>query len=473
MRALTSEEMRAADGYTINTPGVTSQTLMQRAGAAIADEVCKVAKPDGKILIVCGVGNNGGDGYVCARELIDRGFNVSVYAFDGKLSPDCEREKAKYNGTYSRDISGDIIVDCIFGTGLTRRVEGEYAVVIERINKSGALIISADIPSGLCGDNGLALGCAVRADITVAIAEYKTGFFLNDGLDLCGKIIKKDIGIVCPNKNYALVNYMPCGAFEKRKRNTHKGSFGTASIVAGSERYVGAAVLAAEAALKSGCGYVKLATCEKLKYAMAVKFPQIIYTEKPDFASQALAVGCGLGVSRELYETISFILKNYCGKLVLDADALNTISKYGADILKDKNCEAILTPHVKEFSRLCGLSVEEVIENPIKCAKDFALEYKVIVVLKSASTVICDGRRTVISARGTSALAKGGSGDMLTGFMCGALARGVDAFDGAVSSVHALGLAAEIASLKKTDFCATATDIIKNLHFSVMRLTEE
>lgn len=472
MRALTNEEMRAADAYAINVLGVPSEKLMQRAGTAIAEEVAKAAKSDGEILVVCGTGNNGGDGYVCASALFNKGLNVSVYAIDGIPSPDCEREKLRYNGRYADRIKGDVIVDCIFGTGLSREVSGKYARVIDQINGSGAYIISADIPSGLNGDNGIVLGCAVSADLTVAIAEYKTGLFLNDGLDYCGKIIKKDIGIACPEKNYALVNYCPQTAFEKRKRNTHKGSYGTANVVAGSEKYAGAAALSAESALKSGCGIVKLTVCEKLKYAMVTKLPQVIYTDEIDLSSDALAIGSGLGVSFELYRTISSVLKDYCGKLVLDADALNALSAYGKNILKEKNCEVIITPHIKEFSRISGLAVGDISKNPIGTAESFAKDYGVTVVLKSASTVISDGTRTVISARGTTALAKGGSGDMLAGFMCGTLARGLSVFDGAVSSVHALGLSAEISSSQKTDFCVTAKDIIKNLHFSVMRLTE-
>ncbi|MDE6586020.1 MAG: NAD(P)H-hydrate epimerase, partial [Clostridia bacterium] len=313
MRALTNEQMRDADSYTINVLGIPSVVLMQRAGVAIADVVQTVAKPNYKILVVCGTGNNGGDGYVCAQELLNRGFNVCVYAFDGKLSEDCEKVKALYKGNYTHDISGDIIVDCIFGTGLSRQVTGEYYSVIQKINLSGVYVISADIPSGLNGDNGLVLGCAVKANATVAIAEYKIGMFLNDGLDLCGELIKKDIGIVCPDKDYAKVNYSNKSAFAKRKRNTHKGSYGTANIIAGSEKYPGAAVLATRAALKSGCGYVKLTTHEKLKYAMVTKLPQVIYTECVDLSAEAVAIGCGTGVGEELYSRRSALLQNYCG----------------------------------------------------------------------------------------------------------------------------------------------------------------
>ena len=356
-RVLTVGEMREADYYTINELNIPSEVLMGRAGSAIADEVAAVATPSSRVLVVCGTGNNGGDGYVCARELELRGYNVKVYAVSGRLSDDCAREKAAYCGEYSQNIEGDVIVDCIFGTGLSRTVSGECAEIIQKINSSGALVVSADIPSGLNGNSGLAEGCAVKADVTVAIAEYKTGYFLNDGTDFCGKIIKKDIGIVCPRSQYTQIfeGSDIASFFPKRKRNSHKGTYGTAQLVVGSDRYYGAAVLAAEAALKSGCGYVKLNTGANLRPRLAVKLPQIIFNDNMDFSAECIAIGSGCGVSQELYGSVTNLLKSYCGTLIIDADGLNSLAKFGLDALKNKNCNVLLTPHVKEFSRLTGL----------------------------------------------------------------------------------------------------------------------
>lgn len=473
---LTNAEMRAADEYTINNLGISSEVLMHRAGAAIADEVEAAAKNLNacEVIVVCGTGNNGGDGYVCASELLKRGINVKVFAFDGRLSPDCEREKSGYKGAYSSHISGSIIVDCIFGTGLCRDISGEYLSVIEKINSSGALVVSADIPSGLNGDNGLIQGAAVNADLTVAIACIKSGMLLNDGLDCCGKIVVKDIGITLPKEKYIAANYSGAatGFFPKRRRNTHKGSFGTASLIAGSDKYYGAAVLATKAALKSGCGYVKLKTSEKIKSAMAVKLPQVIYADEIDLNSSAIAIGMGCGVDKNVYESIKYILGNYRGKLLIDADGLNSLAKYGLEVLKNKKCEVLLTPHIKEFSRLTESSVEDIITNPVNLSARFAREYGVTLLLKSCTSIITDGKNTFINVKGNSSLAKGGSGDILSGFICGSLARGLDIFNGAICGAQTLGIAAEIASMDKTDYCATAADIIENLHFSVKRLTE-
>lgn len=476
-KVLTNAQMRECDRHTIRNLGISSGQLMKNAGKSIADEVEKVAFSlnANDILIVCGTGNNGGDGYVCAQELKERGFNVKIYAFVGNLSEDCNREKQACKCGYSDDICGAIIVDCIFGTGLCREISGQYAGVIEKINRSGAYIISADIPSGINGDNGLVLGCAVKADLTVAIAEYKAGMFLNDGADYCGKIIKKDIGIVCPHGEYALIYGIADikKFFPKRPRNSHKGTFGSANIVAGSDRYIGAAALAVSAALKSGCGYVKLTSTEKVRLSLAPRYPSAIYLEEADLSSDALAIGMGCGVSERLYKLIKTLLNEYCGTLVIDADGLNSLAKFGVGILgTNKKCNVIITPHVKEFSRLTDKSVEEIQSAPFDCAKEFARRHNVTVLLKSAASVITDGTRTALNISGNSSLAKGGSGDMLSGYLCGTLARGLQPFDACVCSAYVLGKSAEISAREKTEYCATARDIIKNLHFSVKRLTE-
>ena len=261
--------------------------------------------------------------------------------------------------------------------------------------------------------------------------------------------------------------------YPKRKRNTHKGTYGSANIIAGSDKYLGAAALAVEAALKSGCGYVKLTTTEKVKIALAAKFPQVIYCDLPDLNSEAIAIGMGCGVYEELYAFLKRLLSEYSGTLIIDADGLNTLSKYGLTPLKNKNpnCHVILTPHAKEFSRLTGLEVSSILNNPIELARTFSEEFGVTLLLKGADSVITNGLNIAVNTRGTTALAKGGSGDMLSGYICGSAARGLEPFDAALCSAYTLGVAAEISSEEKTDYCATAKDIINNLHKAVKRLT--
>lgn len=262
-----------------------------------------------------------------------------------------------------------------------------------------------------------------------------------------------------------------CAFYPPRKRNTNKGDYGSANIIAGSDKYIGAAVLAVEAALKSGCGYVKLTSSEKVKLALATKYPQTIFLDVYDLNSQSIAIGMGCGVSRNLFEQISFLAENYCGTLIIDADGLNCISKYGLAVIKSSRPKIILTPHLKEFSRLTGKSVETIAKQPIEAAQEFATRYGVTLLLKGAASVITDGMETCVNISGTTALAKGGSGDMLAGYMAGSAARGLSPFNAAVCSAYTMGVAAEISSRQKTDYCVTARDVIDNLHLAVKCLT--
>ena len=477
-KVLTNAQMRLADAYTINTVGTPTKVLMHRAGVAIADEAEKTAKEleTDEILVVCGTGNNGGDGYVCAEELRKRGFSVAVYASNGNFSADCEREFQAYKGRYLKHMWGAIVVDCVFGTGLSRDVTDEIKALIGEINSFGAYVISADIPSGLSGDNGKAMGACVKADKTVAIGEYKAGHFLNDVPDVCGELVKRDIGVVLPPDGVFAEVYGDNDLsvfFPERRRNTHKGTYGTANLIAGSEKYLGAAALGLQSALKSGCGIVKLTTAETVKFALAAKFPQAIFADEADLTANAIAVGMGCGVSPELYGEIKALLCEYSGALIIDADGLNALSKFGKDILKDKKCDVVVTPHIKEFSRLTRKTVEEITSDPVGAAQAFAKEFKVTVVLKSATTVIADGERTVFNVRGSTALSKGGSGDILSGLLCGTLARGLAPLDAAACATYVLGVSAEISSKERTDYCATAYDIIKNMHGAVKRLIQK
>ncbi len=259
--------------------------------------------------------------------------------------------------------------------------------------------------------------------------------------------------------------------YPERVRNTNKGDYGSANLIAGSKRYPGAAALAVSSALRSGCGYVKLTCDESVKLALAARYPSVIFSDEIDYRSQAIAIGMGSGVSKELYEQIGNITQKFTGILIIDADGLNSIAQYGTDVLFGSKCRIILTPHPKEFSRLLNKGIDEILEKPILKSEEFAKKYKVTLLLKGAFSIVTDGYETVIITRGSTALAKGGSGDMLSGYMAGSAARGLSAFDSAVCSAYTLGVSAEISSEQKTDYCATSQDILNNLHFAVKRLT--
>lgn len=471
---LTSEQEREADKNAINF-GLPSEVLMKRAGRALADEVQAAARRlnTNKVLIVCGTGNNGGDGYVAARELLTRGFTVSVYSFDEDLSASCKREKKRYTGKYTRTVAGEIIVDCIFGTGLNRKLQGDFASVVKKINASGAYVISADIPSGLHGDNGEVMGVAVKADLTVALGHPKLGCVFGEGFDYCGKLVIKDIGIAAEGNLAKAAEDEDIAAYYKpRKRNSHKGDYGSACIIAGADEYPGAAALAISTALKSGCGYVYAVVPEKFRYGMAAVEPQCIYPDKPVMDASAIAVGMGMGCTEQTYETVCALLKSYKGKLIIDADGLNALAKFGKEPLLQTKAKVLLTPHIGEMSRLCGLSREEILKNQVQVAQDFAAEYNVTVHLKNAVSVTGDGKSATLSVRGTTALAKAGSGDLLSGLICGNAARGLSVYDAAVCSQYVLGYAAEVCSETLFDGAVVYKDLVENLHTALKRLTK-
>ena len=502
---LTCAQMRAADKYTIETLGVPSAELMERAGAAIAEEAEKLLREIGgrRVLAVCGGGNNGGDGWCAARFLAERGFETAVYTLTDKLSPDCAAQRAAYEDALSAagedpavftvfpEEKFDVVLDAVFGTGFRGAPEGKFAEAIARMNESGAKIVSADIPSGLNGDTGAFVLC-VKADVTVTIGELKGGLLLGDGADVCGKIVRKDIGISLPSPAQAGL----CGAadfknvFPPRRSNTHKGSFGRAVILAGSAAYSGAPFLSAGAALKCGCGYTRLAVPADIFPYCVGKLPEAILTCTPaeegclrydeEFlrglaaGANAVAVGMGCGVSKGLYDSLAFLLSEYRGTLVIDADALTALAEYGADILREKSCRVILTPHAKEFSRLCGKPLEEVLQNGGALARAFAAEYGVTVLLKGHTSLVTNGKFTIFCNEGTPALAKGGSGDVLSGVIVSLAARGVNAMDSAACGSWLMGRAGRLAAAEQgNEYSVCGTDVIAKLPAAISQLIAE
>lgn len=472
-RILSNEQMRLADKFTINTLGISEQELINRAGSALANEI-KKRFAGGRVLVCVGKGNNGNDGRLLAQILSKtHGFSVATLNI--------------YNGIFKLlDKKFDIIVDCIFGTGLDRNVEGKYKDAIEKINNSGAFIISCDIPSGINGDSGLVMGCAIKANLTIAIQEYKLGHFLNDGPDYCGQLACVDIGISIWGDEFAyrLTKQDVSNLFAKRIRNTHKGNFGKACVLGGSSCFPGSVLLSANAisALKMGIGYCNIAVADSLMQFYVHKTPECTFTPLKSLDGKLLydefgltnllnfdsiAIGMGLTCSENVYNSIKFLLKNYKGTLIIDADGLNSLSKFGLDVLLNKSCKVVLTPHVGEFSRLSGLTKEEIINNFIQASKDFAKKYNVVLLLKSATSVITDGEMVCLNTTGTSCLSKGGSGDILSGIIAGITARNNELFSDVASSAFLLGIAGEICSKKFNDYSTTPSEVIGCIHNAI------
>ena len=476
--------MREADRYTIDVCAVPASELMERAGRAIAEEIMARTSPCA-VLAAAGKGNNGGDALVAARILAENGYDCSAFVFSEGGS-DCFRKNlAEFRGEVCGSLeifkkNFGVIIDGVFGTGLCRVPEGLYREAIEKINSCGGFKVSADIPSGLNGDSGLAQGTAVKADLTVAVGEYKTGHFLNDGPDFCGETVRRDIGIVAEKPRCFVSESADFKElFPKRRRNVNKGTFGRSAIIAGSARYPGAAELAAAGlgALRAGAGYSYLAapacvTANVRPEIIKMPFPEMDgetvfereILDKLIGTADCIAVGMGLGAERSSYEAVKYLVENYKKKLVIDADGLNALAAFGTDILNcGRECEILLTPHPGEFSRLSGLSMKEISENPIAAAEKFALRHNVTVLLKNAATIITDGKNTVINTTGSPAMAKGGSGDVLSGLLAGILAQGGDIFKAAAASAYIFGRAGELAAEKYNEYSALPGDTAEEI----------
>ncbi len=461
--------MRFADSYSIEKLGVSFENLVVRAGEAVADEILKRFF-GGRVLVCVGKGNNGADGKIIADILGSKhGFNVSVLT----ISSDFFK---MFDKRY------DIIVDCIFGTGLNREVTGKYKTAIEKINESGAFVIACDIASGLNADTGKVMGVAVKANLTIAIQEYKLGHFLGEGVDYSGEVVARDIGISLWADDYVkrLTNFTVKKYFPTRDRNVHKGCFGKTVIIGGSKRFSGSALLSANAlsALKMGSGYSTLAVPERLFDSLVGVNPECILHSIPDdgenvlfskqtldeyLTSDCIVVGMGMGITEGVYKTIKYLLDNYKNTLIIDADGLNSLAQFGVEVLKNKKCKVVVTPHVKEFARIFGKNTQEILDNFIDCAKEFAKEYAVTVVLKSAVSVITDGVDTFINTAGCSGMAKAGSGDVLSGILAGVLSRSEDVAEGCAVACYVFGKAGELAENEQNQYTTTASDIIKAL----------
>lgn len=488
------ENMKASDKKTIES-GTPSLVLMKRAAQGIFD----AAKWHGNIAIVAGPGNNGGDGYALAVILKDKGYRPRVYSIGDKLTLDAKYyyDECQKNGIEIREYKRDdnfcgysVVVDCIFGIGFKGEPQGLYLDAIEKINSSGAYVVSADINSGLNGDNGLCVN-AVKSDVTVAIGSYKTGHFLNMAKDYIKELKRSDIGIQLMEKPYFLAEARDfIEIFPKRLHHSHKGSYGKTVIIGGSIEYSGAVRLAAmgAAALSCGCGLATLAVPRSVAPAVMgqilestlfmindengrMLFDKEIL-DKALHGATSVVCGSGWGDVKDGVKIISHILQNYAVTLILDADGLNAVSKERAqNILKNTACKVILTPHVKEFSRLTGKEIKDILENPIESAKSFSKEYNVTVLLKGTSTVVTDGEDVIIVDKGTPAMAKGGSGDVLAGMI-----GGIGAFSKekplriAAAGAYINGRAGELAASEQNEYSVIASDLIKNVNKAVSEI---
>lgn len=486
---LTAAEMRAADEITIKS-GIPSRTLMERAAKA-ALAVLKESFDTTCVLFLCGGGNNGGDALAMARFFADEGGNAHVLYLGKKtdglpdieaMSTECARQYSLLPDTVKvcddLDLSkATAIVDGIFGIGLTRPIEQPVKGVIEAVKASSIPVLALDVPSGIHADTGAVMGTALSATRTVAMAAAKWGHYLYPGTLLCGKVTVADIGIYAQGPKGHLIQKSDLYALPSRPARAHKGTFGRVLIIGGSVGMSGAAYFAAKAALRAGAGLVEIFAPTENRVIHQTQLPEALLTlydpnnldESALLAaiSRADAIALGMGLSQnEIAERIvSLTLRSAQCPLVVDADALNLIAKSAAlaAFCALRTHPTVLTPHLGEASRLCGVPVPMLAADLPRYATELSGSHHATVVLKDARTVITDGEQLYLNTYGNSGMATGGSGDVLAGIIASFSAQGAKTIDAARLGVLAHALAGDAAMKKCGNHGLMASDIIDGL----------
>ena len=496
--------------------GVSLKELMDNAASALSahiEAICKEKKLS-KILILTGKGNNGGDGLVAANLLAERGFDVQIMLCCGEPTTDlarAARERLKddivvyeYNDSAEMKAiitQAEVLVDCIFGTGFKGEIRKNMNILFEILNLSSAYKIACDIPSGANAQSGQASTLTFPADMTVTFHAKKIGMTISPAKEMCGKIFVEDIKI--PNEVYddmpaelsdiitENADLPPAKLLPARPSYGHKGTFGKLVSVCGSGSYIGAAVISAHSALRTGVGIVNLCTAPEVISAAACTIPECTFSamkcdesgfltgENADTileklsGAQCLLLGCGLGHTAETEKLVKELVEKSPVPIVLDADGINSLCP-NIDVLLKKKSTVILTPHPAELARLCGVPTAEIMSDRLKYASEFSKKYGVIVAAKGAQTLVCSGGRVMINSTGCTALAKGGSGDMLAGIISSLTAQSPETpADNAWLGCYIMGKTAEMLSEENSERGILATDIIKALPKFLKKLEQE
>lgn len=500
--ALTAGQMRAVEERAIAEGVATLEQLMELAGSALAAEVA-ARVPEGAIVVVCGPGNNGGDGWVAARRLHEAGRDVRVLAL---VAPDSLRGEAAgaCRGALDAGVQWSAlqddapamiaeaatVVDAVFGFGFHGQVEEPVRSVLAAMAASSALVIAADVPSGVHADTGAATG-AVTADITVTFTAPKPGLLIYPGAGCAGEIVVADIGIPAEWTAIPRALELPgthdvVPVFPFPRPDDHKGSRGRVAVVAGSLTYPGAAVLAARGALALGAGFTVAVVPEPIADLVRASAPGILVRAIPAAAdgsfgsaeavlasladADAVVVGPGLTTAGAVREMVRRLLTEVATPLVLDADALNALD--GTDALIARSAPLVIAPHPGEAARLLH-SAGEVVQADRLAASDALCGEGMVCLLKGARTIVAGRDRRALIMAGNAGLAKAGSGDVLAGMIGTLLAQGVPAYDAAVLGAHLHGRAAEHGTQRLTMTCFTSADITTFLPDAVREVTGE
>ena len=517
-----ANQMKQIDGYSIEQIGIPSLVLMEKAALSLALEIRKYSlesKGDGKgvfekyrvqnkILAVCGVGNNGGDGVAALRILKEWGYEGAVLlvgeekkaseqmkvqlAIARNLSIpvlNCKKEMEDWEAILNQILEDEytIIIDGLFGVGLSKPIEGVQRAVIDRINgrteEGKHTVFAVDIPSGIHASNGNVMGTAIKAAVTVTFGVNKLGLVLYPGCEYAGKVITADIGF--PQLSIEKTG-LECFHYEKgdikkylpkRKADSNKGTYGKVLVIGGSKNMAGACCFSAEAAYAMGAGLVKVMTDESNRTIVQTLLPEALlstYEESTILEKReellkelnwatVLVLGPGLGMTESGNMLLELVLEYAKVPVVLDADGLNLLSKMGGlEKVKDKE-NWILTPHLKEMERLTGDTIHNMKTDLISYAKEKMQFSKFVLVLKDSRTIVTNGENVYVNVSGNAAMAKGGSGDVLTGIIAGLLAQGMDCFKAGCLGTYLHGRAGDRVAQEEGIYSLLARDFIWGL----------
>lgn len=506
MRLLNCEEMKQVEKYTAKY-GLSYQRMMENAGAACTRNIRNVIELDKtrrrNIAVVCGKGNNGGDGFVVARKFAENGYNVCVVLASGypataeaeymyKMAVDIAIPTVWYDADRQKAVqtirNADVIVDAIFGFSFYGSISDDMKVLINEMSSARGLKFAIDVPSGVYCDSGYRdAGCFV-ADYTIAISALKPAHIVHPASDCCGDIIIANIGI--PEESYNFINSSMYtynktevgNLLPSRDPCAHKGSFGHLLSICGSRNMPGAAVLAASSALRSGVGLVTCAFPESLYTTMTSKLTETLFMPLSESADgtlsadcaetlvaslekyDAILIGCGLGVNDDTTAVLKAVLENAKSPVVVDADGLNIISKH-PELLNNHAAPVIITPHPGEMSRLTGVDTQLIQTDRVSYAKNYSHEHEVYVVLKGSNTVVAspESDRVYVNASGNNGLSKGGSGDVLAGMLGALCAQGTEIKNCADAAVYIHGYCADVLADRESKTGMLPGDIVKEL----------
>ncbi|WP_240377430.1 NAD(P)H-hydrate dehydratase [Bacillus piscicola] len=482
MQVVTGEEMREMDRYTMDVLGMNEEVLMENAGRAAAHELEKLypALSERKIAVLAGKGSNGGDGFVIARTLLEKGMDVHVWLLEEEekvqgaaryhfhLYEACGYEWNCFSdGELFQNGAYDLFIDAMLGTGITGELRPPYRKAAEVVNSSAGDVVAIDIPSGVPAGEEEVPSVTVNADVTIAIQSPKCSAYLYPAKEHYGRLTVVDIGLPqkarqhVPVKRRLWTDVEARSTLPKRAAASHKGDHGKGLLIGGSSTMPGAVSLSASACLYSGCGLLTTAAPDSVVPMIAARVPETMFLPLPDQegilgheisrtdfqleAFDGVAAGPGLGRTEEVKTLIRRLLKEVQVPLLLDADALYYLPELESE-MKERHAPLLLTPHPGEMARLAGLSVQKVNQNRFSLSRQFAEEYGCYLVLKGPNTIVTtpEGMQ-FINTTGNEALARGGTGDVLTGIALGIFLQGEDIAASLSNAVYLHGLTAEIA----------------------------